>query len=622
MSEYAFNRRTNSFSKKQTRTGVDYDAYATKTWSLLVSFFRWYPDILHDICEGEHCQFHLSLPQRVTLRYMARYSSTFTFGSRGFSKTTCVVASRCDDGILWPGSITGYYAPVEKQAAPLASKAFADYSINYPLLAAHWRKDSDAQDRFQLSTKNGSKFIMDIDRGVDTSCIVAEECGQEDKNPFNWADMIQVVLPTNRKQHYVDGAPDKTHIDNQEHYITSASSKENEAFSTCKKIRQEMRNGESAYAMFVPWQVVVLSRMKPVSYYMNQKKRMTAEQFMRECETKCTGSVDNPIIPDRLLEDAKKIKVMEDKHCGDPDVFYVLGYDVASRDAAGNALSATAVLKCERQYDAAKCDKYLKSLVYVNDMRPLPGLQQARELKKRWWDYCLPEIGQYAYLAIDGRNIGEDLIETLHSDLGDGLPPLCTVTHEYLELEQPDAIPCIYPIRATGNNGGNDQNIVMIEYLQKEFETENVRLLITNSLEGCEAYKLAHEITDDYDDPKIQFPYLRTKELCRQIGNLQRRSSTAGYVLRQVSSHIQKDMWSAFLYAARMVHRLEKAELYDMNRRENETEKEAEAVLNGTYVERPRREPGYGQQFGGNQQNSGYVIHPRAVRRQGRLAIK
>ena len=134
-------------------------------------------------------------------RAAARYERTFFYASRGTGKTTNIVSDRCNKGILFPGEVVGYYASTEKQAAPIASKAFSTYKRNSPLLAAHWSEDSNAMSSFKLSTKNGSMFTMSVPRGVDTSSLIAEECGQEDKNPFNWEDFNQIVLPTNRKEY-------------------------------------------------------------------------------------------------------------------------------------------------------------------------------------------------------------------------------------------------------------------------------------------------------------------------------------------------------------------------------------------------------------------------------------
>ena len=248
---HKFNARSEGMVKISTTERVDYSKFATPEWNLIVSFFRAYPDIMEDICEGDRAEYSNSLMNRVTKRYMARYRETFTFASRGYGKTSCLISDKCNKGILWPGEITGYYAPSEKQAAPLASKAFAGWERNVPLLAAHWRRINDSTDRFAVATINGSRFIMDIDRGIDTSGVVAEECAQEDRNPFNWTDFNQIVLGTNRLEHKANGVSVPSHIDSQIHYISSCSRQENESYSVYKSVRQEMQEGGSAFALSI-----------------------------------------------------------------------------------------------------------------------------------------------------------------------------------------------------------------------------------------------------------------------------------------------------------------------------------------------------------------------------------
>lgn len=557
----------------KNREGINYDQFATECWALLISFFRFYPDILEDICRGDNPEFSNSIVNRMMKRYMARYQETFTTGSRGIGKTTTVVADKCDKGILWPGEITGYYAPVMAQAAPLASKAYATYQRNVPLLAAHYTKNQDGRDRFKVTTPLGSQFIMDIDRGIDTSGVVAEECAQEDKNPFNWTDFNQIVLGTNRLTYKVNGQDDPTHVDSQIHYITSATRKENEAYPVYMNIRKAMMSGENAYAISLPWQVPVLARMKSVSYYRMLRKKLTSEQFMRECEAKWTGSIENPIIRDDVLAASRKLKVMEDKHCGDPECFYIIGYDVSSRDINGNAMTAMAVVKCERQHHTEVKDEYKKSLVYVEDRRPPKNAREhAALIKRRWKDYCI-DNGQPAFVVVDARSYGLSVIEHLHEDLGDGLPPFRTMNNDptFAELAQPNAIPCLYALQASGISGA-DPNAVMLDYIEREFERGNVRLLTGNLYEGLKAYKLKHDIKDDLRDIEIQAPYSATTRLTKQIGNLQKKYGAVGWTEQQINKYIQKDMWSALLYACRIAQRLEKSELYYANRRKSEWE--------------------------------------------------
>ena len=586
------------------REGVNYEQFATECWALLISFWRFYPDILEDMTRGDNAEFSNSIINRVMKRYMARYQETFTTGSRGIGKTTTVVADKCDKGILWPGEITGYYAPVEKQAAPLASKAYATYQRNTPILAAHYTKNSDGRDHFKVTTPLGSQFIMDIDRGIDTSGVVAEECAQEDRNPFNWEDFNQIVLGTNRLTYKVNGLDDPTHVDSQIHYITSATRRENEAYSVYMNIRRAMQNGDDAYAISLPWQVPVLARMKSFSYYQMLRKKLTSEQFMRECESKWTGSIENPIIRDDVLSASRKIKLMEDKHCGDPECFYIVGYDVSSRDISGNALTAMAVVKCERQHHTLVMDEYKKTLVYVEDRRPPKNAREhAALIKRRWKDYCIDD-GRPAFIVVDARSYGLSVIEHLHEDMGDGLPPMRTMNNDptFAGLVQDGAIPCLYAMQASASSG-QDPNTVMLDYIEREFENGNLRLLTGNLYEGLQAYKLKHDIKDDLRDIEIQAPYGATNRLARQIGNLQKKYTSVGWTEQQINKAIQKDMWSALLYACRIAQRLEKSELYYANRRRN------------TWEDFAKQYEGYTGDYAPNSQTG-------KKRRSGRLGVK
>ena len=368
-----------------------------------------------------------------------------------------------------------------------------------------------------------------------------------------------------------------------------------------------MHDGESAFALWIPWEVVVLCHMKPYKYYKNLRDELTAEQFMRECESRCTGSAQNPVLKDSDVEAAKTLMCMEDKHCGDPDVQYVIGYDVSYRDASGNAKTAIAVLKNERYGDTTKWDKYKKNLVYVADMRPPTSAREhAKQIKRRWADYTNPN-GALTYIVIDAWQYGQSVVEALHEDLGDGLPPFATTTHEepFSALEKEGAVPCIYPLRATGN-GTRDPNPVMLDYIEREFENGNFHLLTTNVGEGIRAYKLKHQIKDDYEDDKIQHPYMKTKELCRQIANLRKKFTSVGWTEVEISKSIPKDMWSATLYAARFTQRLEKEVLYYANRRKNEWEEAALHRLD--HVDYSRSLP--------------TAIKTRSIKRLGRGAIK
>lgn len=575
--DYIYSRRSGGFIKKQTRQGVNYDDFATEYWALLIAFFRYYPDYLEDITESPNCKYHNSLIGRIMRRAMVRYQQSFIFGSRGTTKTSAVISAASNKGALYPGEVMAYYGPSNKQTAKIASEAWHEYEYNYPYLAKHWVVNNDAKDSFKISTTEGSAFEMSIDRGRNTHCVIGEECGQEDgAEPFDWSAFNQIVKATNRLQHLINGVPDPSHQDLAEIYITSASSKGNPAFDMYIKIRKKMADGENAFACAIPWQVPVLCRVRTYEYYDRLRDSLSREEFMRECESKCTGSVDNPVLKDQYVQDAKTLSVMEDRHCGDPSVRYYLGYDVSYRQRNGNAMCAEAVLKTYPQKNSIS---FKKDCVYLTDLPPLDAEKQARRIKNRWAQYRC-EGGAEPIVVIDSWQFGEAVVQQLHRNLDDGLPPLCTVNNDerYRDLVQPGALPCIYSLYATPGRGGADPNTDMLDYLTREFENGNVSTLITNVHEGTRAYKLAHNIKDDYQDVKIQHPYLKTKELGVQIANLRRKQTGSGWTQEEINKHINKDLWSALMYAARPIKLDEAALVASQNRRKSSYQEAAEHV--------------------------------------------
>ena len=138
----------------------------------------------------------------------------------------------------------------------------------------------------------------------------------------------------------------------------------------------------------------------------------------------------------------------------------------------------------------------------------------------------------------------------------DGLPNLCCYNHmKYKILEQPDALPIIYPLKA-GTTGTVDEEDAMLRYAQVEFEQGNIELLTSSILDGIEQYKRKHNIKDGLSDAKIALPYKKTEELCQQIQNLVLKTSGTIKESRK-SKSIQRDIWSAAKYALRMAKILE-----------------------------------------------------------------
>lgn len=558
----------------------DYDNFDADAGALLLSYWRWYPDKFLDLCEAENPDFDQELIQRVMLRAFCRYTEVFITGSRGTTKTHVSMLSRLIEGVLWPGIQMQYFGPSLKQTAKLASGTYKTLEKNYPGLTSLWELVSDSDEKFELRTKYGSVFSIINMRGQNCHSVLAEEVAQEEKGQaFDHEQFRAVVLPSVRSIRRINRERDRLFPQQQKHYITSAGRSQNASFDFRKSVmddmadKQRLARHESAFAIDIPAEVSVLSGIRDYNWYLDMKRKLTPEEWLREMESVWTGTVENPVIRDSVLSESANNVIMEDRHGGDPDAIYILGYDVSYADGAKNAKCATCVLKLELQKGNFQRN-YHKSLVYICDSPPPKNhIEQARELKRRWHRFCL-ETGQPTYIAIDSWQYGKSVVEDLHSDLGDGLPPLSCINHEFAEIELDGALPVIYAVKETGGMTGNhDSTFEMLRYCELEFEHGNVSTLVSNVYDGVECYKKYHKIKTEDLNAQIAIPYIKCREFRGQIGNLTKKVSGTGMKEQRVSNSIQRDMWSCFKYAMRLADILEQQNLITPER-ENLWQKE------------------------------------------------
>lgn len=557
------------YSKKQGRwvpkdlsKAFDYESLDLSSGAFIVSFFRWYPDCMADMCRSETAKYKLELPQRIILRSICRFRNTYITGCRGLTKTYCILLGKMIKGILYPGERMRYTAPAQKQAAALATQAFHQIESDYPIIASHWAIRNDAQDMFKITTVYGSEFTMYSPRGDNCSETIAEEIGQEGRDPFDMDKYEQDVLPTCRLERMVNQQPDKFAVQLQHSHISNACSKTNRAYSVHREAcLKDMLHGElfEGFVIDFSWITALMSNLRNIAYIKDQRSKLTPAAWKREMCALYTGDAKNPLISDETLAASRVNPIMEEHHCGDPNVIYVVSHDVSYVDDAKNAKCADVVLKLTQYDDLERRDKYRKQAVFVDNYPPpKTSYEQAQKVRRLWEKFTMTG-GETTYIVVDAQAYGTEVVEELMKPVESG-PNLCCVDHAaFVEIEQPGSLPVIYPMKA-GTRGSRDADADMISYAQVEFEHGNVELLTPNILDGVEAFKNLHGIKDARFDARISEPYRNCELLCQQIGNLQTEVSGMTLKEKRKSKALQRDIWSALKYALRMAQKLESGE--------------------------------------------------------------
>ena len=475
-----FSRKLGKWVKKETQKAFDYDLldYEKKrAAALIISFFRYYPDLFYDIIRSPNAKYKIELPQRLFLRVWARYRNVYITGSRGLTKSYTLQLSKDHDGIFFPGEKIRYVAPAQKQSAKIASDAFKTVEENYPLMAAWWNKNADRNDMFRITTPSGSEFTMYAPRGDNCSAIVGEEIAQEGEGGFDIEAFEADVSPTCRLTRKIQGQDDRSHINLKETYITNASTRQNKAYTVYRhNALRDMIHGDKydGFCMDMSWIAALLCNLRDIAYFKKERKKLTAENWGREMGVRYTGTGENPLRPDEILSRSKRVSVMEEKHCGNANAIYVVSHDVSYADGRKNAKCADVVVKLTPYSTITKRDKYRKQVVFVDNYAPPKShYLQAQRVKALWMKYCL-NGAQATYLCVDAQSNGTTIVEELMKPTTDGTPNLCCYEHiRFQEIEQPHALPIIYPIKAS-TRGATDADGEMIKYAQTEFEQGNV----------------------------------------------------------------------------------------------------------------------------------------------------
>lgn len=565
-----YNKALGRWEKPNTEKAYDYAENDPKSLGLLISFFRWYPDYFADVFRDKHAKYGLELPQRLMMRAMTRYKDVYITGVRGLTKTYVLLLTKMIEGVLFPGKKIRYTAPNQKQSAKLASQTFNEISRDYPLLASMWMINSDRSDMFRISTIYKSEFTMYSTRGDTMDELCGEECGQESPDPFPIDYFISTLYPAVRGDRKVNQKIDPYFISEKRTHIGNASSRTHKAFSDLRaKCYESMLDTNDGCVLDISWVTALLCNLRSISYFKSLKRTLTPDAWLRECCAKYTGSGENPLIDDETLTKSRVLKVMEEKHCGDPNAIYIVSHDVSYVGGNRNAQCADTVTKLTLFSDNRRRDRYRKQIVYVDSYSPPATYYlQAKRIKELWHKFCL-NGGKTTYLVVDVNSNGDSVAEELFKPMNDGLPCLCSINHDYkIELEQEGALPVLFPMKA-GTKGTKNPDGEMIQYAQGEFRLGNVELLIPNVLDGIEEYKKYHNIKDITADRMIKIPYDKTNLMCQQIANLKAEVSGLTYKEKRKSNHIQRDLWSALKYSLRLAQILEQDLAVETYKRES-----------------------------------------------------
>lgn len=507
----------------------------------MVSLFRQYPDYLLDYAKTENTMYELTPFQRVYLRAFLRYKFVGIVASRGLSKTFVNILANYIKCILYPNNHLCIAMPTKEQSAKVVKEKIEEYWRDYPLLLNElkYEKCKFEKDYVKLVFKNGSTLdtltVGASSRGLRAQGLSLEEIVDErmDSKTIN-----EVLLPILAQARTVPGyGVDKNNeYSKTQAYVTTASHRQSYCFEKFNKLYSDMVAGLPAIVLGTSYEMGTDFGTLDIEDVIDKQNDATYSplSFDREYRSIFTGASEGSLVNSEHLNKTRTLKEpifkasKADKN--NPNVEFVLSYDVARANGKANANSALVVIRIEDRGDGT----YIKHLVNIFTMEGIHFEQQAKFLKQKVKDFSA------TILCIDINGMGWGLVDYLTSEIDDNPPYSIVNNDDYDKYKKANSIPMIFAINSSSKETKNSN---IINHFMSVISNNDVKLLVPEGVAKNNMLEL-----DGRSNAEKILPFVQTDRLVDEIMNLEYVNNGNSGTVKQVSHKIQKDRFSAFSY--------------------------------------------------------------------------
>lgn len=524
-----FNRTVNAKSVDQ----VDNFTKNLNKYMDFVAWARWNPDLWWDLITPETGGIRLDLDQRVYLRSIARFVSTYGVFPRGYGKTLLEVMGMYHTAIWFPDIELTMTAQTRENAAKLIDEKHRELTKFYPMLNNEITTYRSSKDMAEIVFTSGGRIdIManaQSSKGARRKRINIEESALLNNALFQ--DVLEPIVNVPRRTIGKKASINPEELNGQINFFTTSGFRGSDEFERNILMIDEMAELKGKMVLGSDWQLAcTFGRGETKSQILEKKSKLSPTFFAMNYESKWVGATDGAIVNINDLLELRVLVKPELKYDGKSE--YIVSMDVARSLSKNNNQSSIAVFKLKRN-KAMKITK-IQLINLINLPNGLNFEAQSVVLKRVKKVYN----AKIAVVDINGLGVGlldELLKETIDPNTGESLGCWDTINTDH-EPELPDADEIIYGIQAQGINSD-----VIVSFMDA-VESKRLQLLqkVSNS---------NYDPNDtDYFKSKI-LPHVQTDFLVEEVANLKLKQTSNGkYTVEQLTKRVDKDRYSAVAY--------------------------------------------------------------------------
>lgn len=524
-----------------------------ETWVEFLQWARWFPDLWFDLIKPEKGGMRLDLDQRVFLRCLSRFISTYGVFPRGFGKTMIELMSIYHTAIFFPDVNLSMSAQTKENAASISEDKHKELIRKFPLLLNEISKATHSKDSVEVIFKSGGTYSIlanaQSTKGQRRHRLNVEESALLNNELFK--DVLEPVVNVPRRTIGEQALISPFELNGMINFVTTSGYRGSDEFNRILNMINEMAELKGKMVLGASWELPChYGRGETRNQLLAKKNDPTtsATAFAMNYESKWVGATDGALVNISKLLNLRTLSNVElecpkDSRGKFELNEYVIGVDVARSSAQSNNKTAIVVLKIIRNTKGL-----IRQIQLVNIVEPPNGLnfkEQSILVKRLYYKYGGDKNditkSRVKAIVIDGNVIGRGLIDRLLEDVSDPDTNAELGCFDTINTEQkPDndkSIKIIYDLTATGIN---DEIIrTFIDYV----ETEKLKLLKIND----EIRK--NSVHGDDSLVEEEQARLHTQRLIDEVSNLKLKKTQKSITVEQVQKKIDKDRYSALAYS-------------------------------------------------------------------------
>lgn len=492
----------------------------------------------------------LDLDQRVFLRAMCRFLSTYGVMPRGYGKTLIELMSIYHTCIFFPDITISMSAQTKENASSISEDKHRELMKFFPLLQNEIVNSSFTKNGAEVEFTSGSIYNVlanaQSSKGQRRRRMIIEESALLNNDLFK--DCLEPVVNVPRRTIGKRSAINPCELNGMINFVTTSGYRGSDEYIRVLSMLDDMADLKGKFVLGASWKLpCYYGRGETETQILNKKNDPTqsAIRFAQNYESKWVGSADGALINiSKMLKiqtlSKPELKCPKDKRGNFELNEYVFGVDVARSSAQSNNKSCIVVLKIIRNQKGI-----IRQIQLVNIVEPPNGYtfkEQSVVVKKMFYDYGgdLDIVkSRVKCIVVDGNVIGKGLIDRLceevtDPDTNEELGCFASINSD-IHCDNPDAPSIIYDLTAQGING--DIITKFMDYV----ETEKLKLLKNFD-------EIKSKIPEN-ERAKGEIACLNTKFLIDEVANLKLKKTTTSITVEQQVKKVDKDRYSALSYA-------------------------------------------------------------------------